>query len=203
MLQNFILSDIIQYVLNIYISHRPDDLQVLEKSINFKFLNIDKYIIYKEDYVEYYKYSSRETIIDGDIYARERFYNDDSVTYCKHLSHSILYFRNYKEDGLSKGWYNTGELAYTIMFKNGEIYGETKDYYKNGNIRLKQNYINGKKEGVELENHENGNTKKKTLYGNGEIKLMEIYDINGKMEMEFIYNKDGSIKQKIYKKIRC
>jgi hypothetical protein len=42
MLSNYLLPDILQYIFNEYISHRPEELKILEHIINFKF-NTDKY----------------------------------------------------------------------------------------------------------------------------------------------------------------
>jgi hypothetical protein len=127
MLQNFILIDIIQYVLNIYISHRPDDLEVLEKMISLKFNNTDKYTEIRRLY-NIVKFSeieddeSFEIYIDDELYFRELANSQKPYQW---IAKDHKYFRNKLYDGICKSWYNTGELFSISKYEKGKIFLET------------------------------------------------------------------------------
>jgi len=93
----------------------------------------------------------------------------------------------------SKGYYKTGELKYSYLFKDGIRQGVTKEYYKNGTLKsdwiyendklqsgskgyyktgeLKYLYqfVDGTRDGITKEFYKDGKLKSEWIYKNGEL----------------------------------
>ena len=70
--------------------------------------------------------------------------------------------------------YINGNVAIIGNYKNGKQEGEWKNYYENGKLAAIENYKNGKKEGEWKYYRKNGKLKKIGNYKNG--KLVSVQD---------------------------
>lgn len=60
------------------------------------------------------------------------------------------------EDGIEKGFYDSGELKYTVPYAKGKRNGLRKEFYQSGSLRLETPYKNDMREGVAKQYYENG-----------------------------------------------
>ncbi len=82
----------------------------------------------------------------------------------------IIYEKNYKEgkqEGMQKCWYNNGQLFYEENYKNGKQEGIQKYWYKNGQLWYEKNYKEGKQEGIQKKWYKNGQLDYENNYKNG------------------------------------
>jgi len=64
------------------------------------------------------------------------------------LRYEWYYKDGKRADGVSMGWYETGELKQTMSWKNGVRHGLWITYYKNGEKRREGTFTNGELSGV-------------------------------------------------------
>lgn len=60
------------------------------------------------------------------------------------------------EDGVEKGFYDSGELKYTVPYTRGKKEGLFKEFYQSGSLRLETPYKNDMREGIAKQYYENG-----------------------------------------------
>ncbi len=85
-----------------------------------------------------------------------------------------------KENGIAKGWYNTGEKLIERTFIEGKKEGIFEQWWPNGNYRYLFNYKNDQYEGKQI-----------VFFPNGKIQ-QESYYLAGKEEgLQRIWNEEG------------
>ena len=57
-------------------------------------------------------------------------------------------YRMGKLDGLTRYWYDNGQLESVEPYKDGVIDGVIKRYYENGQVKAKVHFVNGKRGGM-------------------------------------------------------
>jgi antitoxin component YwqK of YwqJK toxin-antitoxin module len=196
MLKDYILPDILQYIFNKYISHRLNELEIMEFIANFKF-NVKKYVTVRK-YYNGDQAGIKDIIVDDEIHFRETTYYG-GCKFGNDVRYDITFFEKSIRNGTSKGWYDTGVLAYIINYKDDKIDGEYINYYKNGNIKIKTSYKKDLIDGIFVSYYENGNIETEISYdirpyrsSYESHKLKEIlYNYNNQIESEKIYGDKG------------
>jgi antitoxin component YwqK of YwqJK toxin-antitoxin module len=73
-----------------------------------------------------------------------------------------------KENGIAKGWYNTGEKLLKRIFENGKIAGDFKQWWPNGRLRYLFHYKNNQFDGKQLVFFPDGKIREESHYLLGE-----------------------------------
>jgi hypothetical protein len=115
MLSNYLLPDILQYILNEYLDHHPEDIIKLEKIINLKF-ETNKYTTILEDAT----FTCKEIHIDSFLVKKE------------------LYMWDVDGDGEINKF-----ISEESNYKNHVHHGKKLRYFK-GKLEIEYDYVNGK-----------------------------------------------------------
>ncbi len=96
-------------------------------------------------------------------------------------------------DGVSKQWYDNGQLRVEANYKDGKLDGVYKEWYDNGQLRVEANYKDGNRDGVYKQWHDNGQLRVEANYKDGELDGVskQWYD-NGQLRVDENY-KDGKL----------
>jgi antitoxin component YwqK of YwqJK toxin-antitoxin module len=148
MLTDYICDDVLQYILNEYISHHPEDIEIINTCVrdNFKF-NVGKYtyVKYKEESENsnghYWSQNTCESYIDGLIVQRTTYHSKGHI--CKKISY---------KNGLRHGEYIhyncvSKILEKSVYYKN-QLHGKYTLYYSFGKLLEEGTYVYGHKNGV-------------------------------------------------------
>ena len=81
-------------------------------------------------------------------------------------------FINGKKEGLFQQWWPNGKLRYAFYYTNDVFDGKQIIYYPNGDIREEDNYLSGNKEGVQRVWNED-----RTLASNYTIRNRKLYGV--------------------------
>jgi antitoxin component YwqK of YwqJK toxin-antitoxin module len=85
-----------------------------------------------------------------------------------------------KENGLAKGWYNTGEKLIERIFIDGKIEGKFKQWWPNGHFRYLFNYKNNQFDGSQFVFFPNGKKREESNYLAGEKEgVQRVWDEKG------------------------
>lgn len=108
--------------------------------------------------------------------------------------------QNEKPDGVSKDYYQSGNLETIALFKNGKQDGLTKAYFENGNLEREVLFKGGIQNGSFELYYENGNLKEEGLYKDGKANgPNKIFYPNGVVSSERNYKDDKAEGQfKVY-----
>ncbi len=116
-----------------------------------------------------------------------------------------------EKNGKNLFWYETGELKNEISYENGLKNGEFLSYWRNGKLKRKDIFKNGKFKNGECWDEIGNNVKHyeieiRAKYPGGESKMYqfiknnlkyppisELYNLGGKVIVEFKINIDGSV----------
>ncbi len=97
--------------------------------------------------------------------------------------HRIVYqlpIENGKEQGIAKGWYNTGETLLERIFIDGKREGVFKQWWPNGRLRYLFYYKNDVFEGKQIVYFPDGKTREESNYQSGEKEgIQRIWDEKG------------------------
>jgi len=63
------------------------------------------------------------------------------------------------KEGVTKDYYENGQLKMEANYKDGKLEGVAKFYYESGQLELEGNYKNDKREGINKEYYECGQLK--------------------------------------------
>ena len=93
--------------------------------------------------------------------------------------------KNGELHGLSRRWYQNGQLWYEYYWKNGEQHGPDRGWYQNGQLWYEENWKNGRRHGLERAWYQNGQLKYENNLKNGVRHGLHLgwYD-NGKLRYE-------------------
>jgi antitoxin component YwqK of YwqJK toxin-antitoxin module len=159
MLETYVLSDIIKYILNLYLDYE-NDIPKLENFIKVKF-SIMPHITIEESYDNIGKYiSERITYLDDILIKTERWYNNGQKwsenNFKNKKNHGV--HRIFNPDGkiISEANYNDSKLDgrqltvtgfYIVVkeYKNDIQNGKEYNYTSEGKLINELNYLNGKK----------------------------------------------------------
>lgn len=124
--------------------------------------------------------------VDGIVYQVGKGKPFTGVVESKYLGESLKWnYENGVLNGVSKGYYENGNLKYEQNYKNGILDGKMKLYYENGKIEVDGNYKNGKAEGVWKSYYEDGKLKGEGKFGNGNREgVWKKYSEDGKVIQE-------------------
>ena len=121
------------------------------------------------------------------------FFNETSKT------HGEEYYNNGKKDGLSKIFYENGQLKNESQYKNGILLNE-KEYYNDGQLRFEGNYedardyADNKEVGIGKLYFKNGILKYEWNFTKSEnIAFRKSYNQNGELVYEARYDGDGKL----------
>lgn len=85
-----------------------------------------------------------------------------------------------KEQGLAKGWYNTGEKLVERIYIDGKKEGEFRQWWANGRLRYLFNYKNDRFEGKQIVYFPDGKTREESNYLSGEKEgIQRVWDEKG------------------------
>jgi antitoxin component YwqK of YwqJK toxin-antitoxin module len=168
-LTNFLLPDILQYILNLYIDHQRD-VHIVQKSTNNFIFDLKPFTkiemrLFNDKKMEIEKYVFIEE--EKNMLEAEYIFVDD-------LKFKITYY------------YKNGNKSGEINFLLGIIEGKVHRWYKNGNIKEMIEFKNGIRDGECLTYYENGKLK--------EINKFKIDKMNGEC---IIFYKNGNIMYKL------
>lgn len=102
-------------------------------------------------------------------------------------------YKNGSREGMSKGYYETGILAYEENYKNNELDGYSRHYHKNGKLWLETFYKNGNQDGICKSYDEKGQLKYEIIYEN-QNKNYKKYDENQNIKEEIQYSYSENLK---------
>lgn len=121
MLTDYIHTDIIKHILDIYISHHPEDIENLNKATEFTFKsNILEISIYKD-----IRLARRSYMVDDYIMVQESWGCND------YEEHILLEVKNFKYDKLNGKlyiWNSLGLIQHESGWKNGISHGKHIEY---------------------------------------------------------------------------
>ncbi|GAA4269325.1 lectin-like protein [Hyunsoonleella aestuarii] len=110
------------------------------------------------------------------------------------IDEKIMMEVNYKEgepDGVSRVWYENGQLQFETNIKEGEPDGVSRVWFENGQLEKEVNSKEGKQEGLFRQWHKNGQLKDEGNFKNNKQDgLGRMWYENGKLQAEQNY-KDG------------
>lgn len=99
-------------------------------------------------------------------------------------------YKDGKREGISKGYYESGELAVEISFRDDKREGILKGYGKNGNLEVVFNYKNGQPEGIAKAYYESGELRGVINFLNGLLEgVSKEYYKSGRLQKEEHYKK--------------
>ena len=73
-----------------------------------------------------------------------------------------------KKHGLSRQWWDNGQLMSETSYKDGEDHGLSRDWYPNGQLWMEYTYKDGKEHGLSRVWHNDGQLFYENCYSNGE-----------------------------------
>lgn len=79
------------------------------------------------------------------------------------------YYKNGKEDGDSKMYWDNGNLMNHYLYKNGELHGEFKTFYQDGKLEITGCYTHDLKDGIWNQYDKNSNLKKQIKFEKGKF----------------------------------
>jgi antitoxin component YwqK of YwqJK toxin-antitoxin module len=148
--------------------------------------------------VVYLKYDM--TPVNGILYDS---YSDSNEVNEVQLKSEINY-RAGKKEGVSKKWWESGNLKYERSFKDGKQNGFSRGWYEDGQLWFERNFTDGKLNGLRKGWHENGQLKfeynyrdskrdglSRKWYDNGLLDYQSNYK-DGKLISEKCFDKDGN-----------
>lgn len=132
MLTDYICVDVLKHILQIYISHHPEDIDTINKFTNFKFDHVK--IEEKNYYGDRNELFDKESIIDGYKIRYQRWkYNEDG----KRINFEEFNYKLGKIHGKTYTWDNLGRIIQEHTHKNGKVqYVYRYNYLLNGGIML-------------------------------------------------------------------
>ena len=89
---------------------------------------------------------------------------------------------NYKDgvlDGLHRKWHRNGKLAEEGNYKDGNRYGLHKQWYSDGQLWEEQNYKNDERDGLQKEWHHNGQLEREEDFKEGYGISFKCWDEDG------------------------
>lgn len=100
-------------------------------------------------------------------------------------NHRVVYclpIADGKEEGLAKGWYNSGEKLSERVFINGKIEGIFKQWWPNGRLRYWLKYKNNIFDGKQIIYYPNGKVREESNYQSGEKEgIQRVWDEKGSL----------------------
>lgn len=94
----------------------------------------------------------------------------------------VNYSDQSKKEGLTRGYYDNGELYYEVNYEGGEINGEKKVYYDNGSRKINVNVVDGLNDGTYKEYYPTDVIHYETKTEKGrEVEYYNIYHANGQL----------------------
>ena len=89
--------------------------------------------------------------------------------------------KNGKGDGVTKWWFENGQLEQEVFYKNGERNGARKRFFQNGQIREDLNYVNDKMDGLCKSWFENGQQEREFIFKDGKMTSKTQWDKSGQI----------------------
>ena len=143
----------------------------------------------------------------------ETKFNEDITKVCSKGIHYFLteeaafYYDYEPHNGMSKSYYDNGQLHAKVYYKNGELHGLQEYFHENGNLVGRYKTENGLRQGKYEIYYDNGKLYRKTFlrngvpvgedifyFENGDIMERSTYANDRRVGVWEIYNSDGSIK---------
>ena len=97
--------------------------------------------------------------------------------------HRIVYqlpIENSKEQGMAKGWYNSGEKLLERFYSDGKREGIFKQWWPNGRLRYLFNYENDVFQGKQIVHFPDGKIREESNYQSGEKEgIQRVWDEKG------------------------
>ncbi len=148
------------------------------------------------------KYEVRDRWITGELQMRGQFYdkyltNRTGEFYWYHQNGNVSTLRNYKngqQDGVSKQWYENGQLWVTELYEGGRLLEVTELYSSSGSTLSKGQFSNGN--GFIYRYRADGSKSSKQEYKNGVLDgRYTLYNTDGSVNSTHLYEA-GSYKGK-------
>ena len=96
-------------------------------------------------------------------------------------------YKNNLRNGICKEYYQSGEIEYEANYKDGQLNGVWKRYFKNGAINKEGNYIKDKREGLEKTYDRYGNLRIEENYKNDQKNGLQKEYVDGILKDEVMY----------------
>ncbi len=112
----------------------------------------------------------------------------------KHGYNTVYTVINGFKHGITRRWYESGEIEYEIMYKNGNLHGLSRVWYESGQLLFERMYKNGKKDGISRRWYESGQLWYERMYKDGEHHgLVRGWYITGQLEYVRMYKNGREI----------
>jgi len=118
---------------------------------------------------------------------KEKQFNSDKIRL-------IIPYKNGKEQGVLKSYYESGKLLSEMPYKNGMKEGKQTDYYESGKVQAVSTYHNNMLNGTQKWYYETGELKAELTFKDDiGIGTVKAYYENGKLYAEVSF-KGGNLK---------
>lgn len=163
-------------------------------------------------WINYHKNGKKDTTTEYDsnnIHGRKVFFDDnENVQLIRFYNHGSLIGYSYldkeskelpmipieNETSEIKSYYNNGNLARELEYKNGELVNTYNEYFYSGQLQTTMSYQADEYNGLTTEFYANGNTKATKTYQYGKLQgVIKTYFENGKIKEEHNYQNDARI----------
>lgn len=100
-------------------------------------------------------------------------------------------FKDGKRHGLSRSYYESGSLRSEVIYDQGMKHGICKNYYKDGNLSTEMNYVNDEKNGLTRKYYSSGVVYYEANYKDGKKHgSRKVFSRSGNLKSEMMYD-DG------------
>jgi len=168
-------------------AHESDDVNA--KKSNIKEVEIDT-VITKTIGVNYNKLEE----IDGIFHLKGSHLPYTGKSFDLHKNgekQEIRIYKDGKEEGLQKFWYDNGNKMSEVNVKRNEQHGLSTFWYKSGNKKSETNWRDGKPDGLMSSWHENGQKMEKGTYKTGKLDGPSLVYYESGLKMAELTFKDG------------
>jgi len=166
------------------------------KKVNKKFntLDYEKYNTHLQPHgIEETYYPETKTIKEKTTYINGVRNGLSKQYYDNGQLEIIINYKNGKKDGLSEYWFKSGKFSGIRNYKNGKLDGLLEEWYENGILYGKGYYKNNKRDGLFETRYINGQLEDRINYKNGKFNgLFEEWYDNGQLSLRCYY-KNGKL----------
>lgn len=120
---------------------------------------------------------------EGLVYYKDQPFTGTTIlNYANGKVAEHIEYRNGRQEGYYRKWFDTGLLSYEATYRQGYLNGEATSWWKNGNIRSHSQYEEGMMDGVQTQWYKSGaKFKERNITMNREVGLQRSWRENGKL----------------------
>ena len=158
-MKKYLITVIMFFICNIAIAAGECIFQVVENSDN-----TSTQFFYKNSKV------IAARILEDGVFVSQKGKIPDGIAKMispKGITLAELRFKNNQLNGISKEYYDSGEIYFLKNYKDNRLNGVTKEFYKDGDLHFEWIYHDNKLDGNSVEYDEDGRLKGKLTYRKG------------------------------------